>query len=401
MVVCPALSLPSVCSLDLRLSSDLDSRVAVAFHLNSDRPDEAQPFPSHRGHNFPLIFAGAHHPVITLMEPVLRLLGDFFDFLAEPSWRLQLSGERGRNRTFNLLIKSWALTENQQLAPSATNCDEVLQMPCPARRSSAGVALLHTSLTRVSWWSTEAGHRQNHDPSAQKPPPGQDIFTLAQIIFQNFRNPTRDSMSAITGEITIFADNPQVPGLNLAAPESSEAKMSISVLPRMFWHTYNFWTLRCLRNFRQIAAERKGAACLNPIVITLVTSRSPTLATKLKVPDGLTMKRCIAMALLVCSSTSVVLSHHSSLAQQDKSEVERKVLSKVAPTYPDLARKTNIHGAVKLGVVIAPDGRVESTRVIGGNPVLIQAAVDAVRKWKYEAGPQRTNEVIELKFNTR
>jgi outer membrane biosynthesis protein TonB len=80
------------------------------------------------------------------------------------------------------------------------------------------------------------------------------------------------------------------------------------------------------------------------------------------------------MALLV--STSVVLSHRSSLAQQDQSGFERKVLNKVAPTYPDLARKTNIHGAVKLGVVIAPDGTVESTKVIGGNPVLVQSAVD-------------------------
>ena len=113
------------------------------------------------------------------------------------------------------------------------------------------------------------------------------------------------------------------------------------------------------------------------------------------------MKRCIAIVLLVCSSATVVLSHRSSLAQQDESEVERKVLSKVAPTYPDLARKTNIHGAVKLGVVIAPDGRVESTKVVGGNPVLIQAVVDAVRKWKYEAGPQRTSEVVELKFSLR
>ena len=34
--------------------------------------------------------------------------------------------------------------------------------------------------------------------------------------------------------------------------------------------------------------------------------------------------------------------------------------------------------------------------MIGGNPVLIQAAVDATRKWKYDAGPQRTNEVVEL-----
>ena len=133
---------------------------------------------------------------------------------------------------------------------------------------------------------------------------------------------------------------------------------------------------------------------------TIVTCKA-ILVGRISDRDGLTMKAYIAMALLVCSSTSVVLSHRFSLAQQDAPEIERKVLSKVAPTYPDLARKTNIHGAVKLGVVVAPDGRVESTKVVGGNPVLIQAAVDAVRKWKYEAGPQRTNEVIELKFNTR
>ena len=137
----------------------------------------------------------------------------------------------------------------------------------------------------------------------------------------------------------------------------------------------------------------------SPPTYYLGNSRSLTLTTKLELRGGLTMKRSIAMALLVC--TSVVFSHRPSLAQQDQSGFERKVLSKVAPTYPDLARKTNIHGAVKLGVVIAPDGTVESTKVIGGNPVLVQSAVDAVRKWKYQAGPQRTNEVIELKFNTR
>ena len=113
------------------------------------------------------------------------------------------------------------------------------------------------------------------------------------------------------------------------------------------------------------------------------------------------MKRWIIIALLVFSSVSVVLSYRSSSAQQREPEVERKVLSKVAPTYPALARKANIYGAVKLGVVITSDGRVESTTVIGGNPVLIQAAVDAVRKWKYEAGPQRTTEVVELKFSAR
>jgi|HubBroStandDraft_6_1064221.scaffolds.fasta_scaffold434481_2 protein TonB len=113
------------------------------------------------------------------------------------------------------------------------------------------------------------------------------------------------------------------------------------------------------------------------------------------------MKRWFVIVFLLFSSAAIVLSHRCSFAQQEEPEVERKVVSKVAPIYPDLARKTNIHGAVKLGVVIGPDGRVESARVIGGNPVLIQAAVNAVRKWRYEAGPQRSTEVVELKFGDR
>ena len=76
----------------LRLCSYLASLGAVAFHLDSDRPDEAQQFTSHGGHNFPLIFAGAHQRAITLMEPVLRLPCAFFDFLAEPLLALAESG---------------------------------------------------------------------------------------------------------------------------------------------------------------------------------------------------------------------------------------------------------------------------------------------------------------------
>jgi TonB family protein len=54
---------------------------------------------------------------------------------------------------------------------------------------------------------------------------------------------------------------------------------------------------------------------------------------------------------------------------------------------------------VKLLVVVAPSGKVMSTEVVGGNPVLVQAAVDAVRKWKYEAGPQQTYAEVELRFD--
>ncbi len=69
--------------------------------------------------------------------------------------------------------------------------------------------------------------------------------------------------------------------------------------------------------------------------------------------------------------------------------------------YPDLAKRMHIAGVVKLEVVIQANGNVKSTKVVGGNPVLIQSATDAVRKWKFEAAPDETIGVVELTFEPK
>jgi TonB family protein len=79
-------------------------------------------------------------------------------------------------------------------------------------------------------------------------------------------------------------------------------------------------------------------------------------------------------------------------------EVARKVKSKVAPVYPELAKKMDISGTVRVAVVVGPNGTVKSTKVLGGHPLLIDAAVDAVRKWKFEPGSEDSSGVIEFKF---
>ena len=112
------------------------------------------------------------------------------------------------------------------------------------------------------------------------------------------------------------------------------------------------------------------------------------------------MRRWCLLSLCVCITASVVVSSPCSRAQQNEPEVERKVVSKVAPVYPDLARRLNLRGVVKLIVVVAPDGKVKSTEVMGGNPVLSQAAVDAVRKWRYEAALEQTRGVVEIRFDS-
>jgi TonB family protein len=87
------------------------------------------------------------------------------------------------------------------------------------------------------------------------------------------------------------------------------------------------------------------------------------------------------------------------LAQSASEEGKRKVKTKVAPSYPELARRMNVAGRVKIEVIITPDGRVKSTRALGGHPLLVQACLDAVKEWKFVAAPEETTQVVEFEFN--
>jgi TonB family protein len=79
-------------------------------------------------------------------------------------------------------------------------------------------------------------------------------------------------------------------------------------------------------------------------------------------------------------------------------EGKRKVKSKVAPAYPELAKRMNVAGKVKIEVVITPEGRVKSTRVIGGHPLLVQACQDAVKEWRFAPAPEETTQIVEFEF---
>ncbi|MFB3813884.1 MAG: energy transducer TonB [Terriglobales bacterium] len=76
----------------------------------------------------------------------------------------------------------------------------------------------------------------------------------------------------------------------------------------------------------------------------------------------------------------------------------RKLKVKVQPSYPELAKRMRLTGTVRVEVTIAPTGKIKATRVIGGNPVLVEAAIDALRKWKYEPGADETTEIVEFRF---
>lgn len=84
---------------------------------------------------------------------------------------------------------------------------------------------------------------------------------------------------------------------------------------------------------------------------------------------------------------------------QDSAPVNRKVKTQITPAYPDLAKRMNVHGKVKLQVTVAPDGSVKSIHVIGGHPILATASQDAVRNWKFEPWPKETTQIVEVNFD--
>src|SRR5579859_1275537 len=61
-----------------------------------------------------------------------------------------------------------------------------------------------------------------------------------------------------------------------------------------------------------------------------------------------------------------------------------KIIKKVVPTYPPLARQGRVHGRVSMKCVVGADGSVERIEVTKGHPLLIQAATDAVAQWKFK-----------------
>jgi TonB family protein len=104
------------------------------------------------------------------------------------------------------------------------------------------------------------------------------------------------------------------------------------------------------------------------------------------------LHRVVAIGLLALATCAGFAP--SALGQD---EVARKARVKVTPVYPELARKMNVAGTVKVQVVIGANGVVKSTKLVGGHPLLAESAMEAVKKWKFEPGDE-TTQVVAFNF---
>ena len=112
----------------------------------------------------------------------------------------------------------------------------------------------------------------------------------------------------------------------------------------------------------------------------------------------LTAVRRVRNSLLLVLALTILVAIVRPVSGFAEDGIDRKVKSKVSPAYPEIARKMGLSGTVKLELVVAPNGNVKETKVIGGHPILVTAALDAVKKWRFEPASAESTGTVEFKF---
>jgi len=105
--------------------------------------------------------------------------------------------------------------------------------------------------------------------------------------------------------------------------------------------------------------------------------------------------RHAAMRLFQAAALALLVS----LALPARAADDRAVKQRVAPVYPEIAKRMKIGGEVKLTATVDATGKVTDVKTVSGNHMLSVAAEDAVRKWKFEPGAGEAHVDVAVNFN--
>ena len=99
-------------------------------------------------------------------------------------------------------------------------------------------------------------------------------------------------------------------------------------------------------------------------------------------PGATVIRRRAATRLLQAVAFALALI----LALPLRAGEDRAVKSRVAPVYPEIAKRMHVSGEVKLEATVDAQGKVKDVKAVSGNRILAAAAEDAVRQWKFASG---------------
>jgi TonB family protein len=86
------------------------------------------------------------------------------------------------------------------------------------------------------------------------------------------------------------------------------------------------------------------------------------------------------------------------MAMEARAAEDRAIKSRVAPIYPELAKRMKITGVVKVEAKVDADGKVLDVKTLTGNHMLSPAAEEAVRKWKFVPGDGVADVDVAINF---
>lgn len=104
--------------------------------------------------------------------------------------------------------------------------------------------------------------------------------------------------------------------------------------------------------------------------------------------------RQVAAKLIQAAALALVVT----LAMPAAAAEDRGIRSKVAPIYPEIAKRMRASGTVNIEATVDPSGNVTDAKATDGNRLLAPAAEDAVRKWKFDPGSGIAKVKVEVNF---
>jgi len=111
-----------------------------------------------------------------------------------------------------------------------------------------------------------------------------------------------------------------------------------------------------------------------------------------------TIVACLSLFLL---GAALLVAQEANLVRVTQEDAKKMIVSKVDPAYPPVAKQMHLAGRVTVDIYIDEEGKVEKAQPLNGHAILTEAAVTAVKKWKftpYTSGGQAKKSVTTMAF---
>ncbi len=112
------------------------------------------------------------------------------------------------------------------------------------------------------------------------------------------------------------------------------------------------------------------------------------------------LTKSLARRTLVRLMQTAALAIVVGLALPARATEDREVMIRVSPAYPVLAERMKITGSVRVEVTVDAKGKVLDAKALAGNSILIPAAEEAVRRWRFESGTGTASVEVEVNFHS-